>query len=243
MWLSGFKRKLSITPSPFPIPVDGMWFIGALPQHIKHGYDEKSTIAYIRRHVKPGDRFVDIGANYGYFTVLAGKQGATVETYEPDDTSFRRAKWNVWINGLSSKVVVHNLAVSDRSGIATFFQIKPGSGNNSMVSWLDKPTKKVKVTTVPYTGHYDLCKIDVEGVELQVLKGLAHRGKAIVEFCLPLLNSTSIKASMFLKEVRSMGWDIYDMNEQKTTDEELIAAAESSYYKTINLLLIPHQTV
>lgn len=108
-----------------------------------------------------------------------------------------------------------------------------------MVPWLDKPTKKVQVTTVPYTGYYDLCKIDVEGVELQVLKGLTHRGKAIVEFCLPLLNSTPIKAGMFLKEVRSMGWDIYSMDEQKMNDEELMAAAEASYWKTINLLLVP----
>lgn len=132
MWLSGLKRKLSITPSPFPIPVDGMWFIGALPQHIKHGYDEKSTIAYIRRNVKPGDKFVDIGANYGYFTVLAGKQGATVETYEPDATSFRRTKWNVSINGLSSEVVIHNQAVSDKNGVAVFFQVGPGS---AIIRW------------------------------------------------------------------------------------------------------------
>ncbi|MDB5225395.1 MAG: methyltransferase, FkbM family [Candidatus Adlerbacteria bacterium] len=236
---SQLKRRVSITPSPFPIPVDGMWLFGALPQHIRHGYDEKSTIAYFRRHIKPATVFIDIGANYGYFTVLAGKLGATVETFEPDKTSFRRTSWNVRLNGLSRKVTLHNTAVSDTSGVATFYIDKPGSGLNSLVPGVLKNAKETRVTIEPYEGYYDFCKIDVEGAELQVLKGLRHKGIVVAEFCPSRLDEMGLGARTFLQEVRTMGWKVYSMDEVELTDQEAINLAALEYRDTINLLLIP----
>ena len=81
-----------------------------------HEY-ERSERIFLQRFLRPGDCFVDIGANIGLFTVLAaatvGPSG-TVLAFEPGSTSRRRLLENIELNRLTN-VVVESRALSNRA--------------------------------------------------------------------------------------------------------------------------------
>jgi FkbM family methyltransferase len=135
--------------------------------------------AFIRRNVRRGGTFVDVGANIGTYTVRAGQlvgaEGRVV-AIEAHPFIFGFLKRNVIINGLSNTVVVH-AAVGAQAGVVTmsYRDNNPGEthvsvdaalrGEQVSVQSLDQLLAKLGVVTVDYL------KIDVEGFELPVLKG------------------------------------------------------------------------
>ena len=82
-----------------------------------HGYAPQET-ALVRALLRPGHTFVDVGANWGYFTLLGahlvGPHGRVV-AFEPDPRLFRTLAWNLRANALS-RVRALPLAAADRAG-------------------------------------------------------------------------------------------------------------------------------
>src|SRR5687767_1442698 len=99
------------------------------------GLYELDTYRVIRRLLKPGMRFVDCGANIGYFTLLAAKlvgAGGRVDAIEPDPQNRRRLVENLRRNGMGDVVRVHDVAVSSRAATVTLYH--PGRGNHGQAS-------------------------------------------------------------------------------------------------------------
>jgi len=67
-----------------------------------------------KRHLVPGDLFVDIGANIGIYTIYAADIGASVIACEPDPRNYARLVENVEFNGYEVQTL--NVAVADRPG-------------------------------------------------------------------------------------------------------------------------------
>lgn len=164
-------------------------------------------VAYLRR----GDVFVDVGANIGYFSVFAalavGPDGK-VHAVEPEPANLALLQKNLELNGLSN-VEVHAVAASDRSGQATLYRDGFNSGGHSL---LQKPqvqnTTSVSVTTLDALldtkGSPRLIKIDVQGSEVDVLKGMSEllrrdgsKPGLIVEFAPTALAKRNQLAELF----------------------------------------------
>ena len=64
--------------------------------------------------------FVDVGGNYGIYTILAGLTRADVEihTFEPLREAVDHLHQNAALNGIAKRVTVHDLALSDSAGQA-----------------------------------------------------------------------------------------------------------------------------
>jgi FkbM family methyltransferase len=86
-----------------------------------NGMPDFREMTFIQRYLRPGDTFVDIGANVGVYTLLAaalvGARGR-VHAFEPGAMTRKQLNENVALNRLSC-VSVHGLAVSDRAGSAS----------------------------------------------------------------------------------------------------------------------------
>jgi FkbM family methyltransferase len=145
---------------------------------------EPATFAFIRTHCKPGQTVFDIGAHFGLFTVvmarLVGPTGQ-VFSFEPTALTRKVLRRTVRINGCTTVVQVRPEAVAQRTGDAMFYDTgDPGSNANSLVSTLRRHLR----TTVPtvslddFVGargiKVDALKIDVEGAELEVLRGASE---------------------------------------------------------------------
>ncbi len=108
-------------------------------------------------NIKPGDVVVDAGAAWGSYAITAGLLGATAYAYEPHPAFCKEMAENVQLNGLNDKVHIFEAGLSDREHYMDWDELK-----NIRLVALDEHAGGRRI---------DFIKIDVEGQELEVLKG------------------------------------------------------------------------
>jgi FkbM family methyltransferase len=125
--------------------------------------------------------FLDIGANVGYFTVAVGNRlghGGQVHAFEPHPGLAGLIQRSVHLNSLEPVVKVWQIAVSDQEGTVDLFYPDDHLGRGTASRHIDEPGKQVSVRSyildrlLPADLSVDLVKIDVEGHELHVLRGM-----------------------------------------------------------------------
>jgi len=134
---------------------------------------------------------VDVGANIGRHTLAMAKTGGIVFAIEPDKDSMKLLKQNISINKMESKIKIIQKACSFEPGIATFYRdpIYPTSNSITIKKNETMIEENVEVDTIDNicSGYkVDLIKVDVEGGELNALKGATkvintHHPKIIFE--------------------------------------------------------------
>lgn len=133
---------------------------------------EPRTTQFIKDHLKPGQTFVDVGSQAGYYALLAASLGAKVDAFEPCSSTFKVLTENVWhLNDYGDTVNLHNVALSDKNGMEKLF-IRDTPGQNSMIR---TGTHFEMVETIRFDENFDVpdwLKIDVEGFESHVLDGM-----------------------------------------------------------------------
>ena len=146
------------------------------------GVWEPHLTYWIQDRLKPGDTFVDVGANIGYFMLLAascvGQNGWCV-AIEASPSIFDLLNENLELNNIGSRVRTVNLAASDQDGTLTVYGGPSGNlGLTTMVPNHDLPiettinAKPLKdILTEQEIGGARLIKIDVEGLEGPVVRG------------------------------------------------------------------------
>ena len=147
------------------------------------GVWEPHLTAWIQGRLRPGDTFVDVGANVGYYTLLAascvGQRGHVI-AIEASPSIFGLLKNNVQRNGIGTQVRSLNVAASDEAGTVTVYG---GPKNNlGLTSTLPREDFKIEATvqSMPLRDILTddemttarLIKIDVEGLEGPVVRGL-----------------------------------------------------------------------
>jgi len=132
--------------------------------------------------LRPGGTFIDVGANKGDFSLLAAKlvgRNGRVLSFEPEPTNCQWIAKSVKLNGYDN-ITLYELALSDTNGRAQLYLGKK-SGWHTLVKgqpYRSEGVLKVATRTLDRvlgerTGNsrVDMMKIDVEGAELEVLKG------------------------------------------------------------------------
>lgn len=120
-----------------------------------------------RQVLKPGDLFVDVGANVGSYTIWAGDIGAEVIALEPAEDTYALLVKNVAINGYP--VTTMCVAAGAVFGTARFTsgrdalnRLDPEGGVETEIVTIDSIIKDRMVAGM---------KVDVEGFEIEVLRG------------------------------------------------------------------------
>jgi tRNA/tmRNA/rRNA uracil-C5-methylase (TrmA/RlmC/RlmD family) len=85
----------------------------------KSGTWEPKTTDYIKKHLKKGQTFVDVGANVGYYSILASELGAKVIAFEPSKDNRELLEQNIKDN--NCEVQVYSQALSNVSGNAILY--------------------------------------------------------------------------------------------------------------------------
>lgn len=130
--------------------------------------------------VQGGDVIVDVGANIGYYSMLAAlklKQdylNGRVIAFEPNLQNFDLLKKNVEANRLEN-VEFKNLAVGDHDGDIKLFLSKENKGDHQVYYSADREFESCKMVTLDdffdNDEQIDILKIDTQGYDLFVLKG------------------------------------------------------------------------
>jgi len=158
-------------------------------RHIaRHGSWEPHIMAILQRHLKPGDTYVDVGANVGVmaFTAAAavGPTGRVL-AFEPHPDNIRNFLTGVLVNDFKN-VQLHGFALSDAQSIFSLF----GTSNGYLMPGGQTVFQTVALPGDPILAdlpRLDFLKIDIEGHEPQALKGIdktlrKHRPIVLGEF-------------------------------------------------------------
>lgn len=139
-----------------------------------HEYDD---MAFVLHLLRPGDLFIDIGANIGTYTVLAGKVvGADVMAIEPLPATFSHLENNIHYNRILSRVTAKNIGLAGQRG-NLLFSADLDTMNHIVDASYQGSTVHVDVLSLDELlegRHPFAMKIDVEGFETQVLSGGAR---------------------------------------------------------------------
>jgi len=161
------------------------------------GYWEIWLNQFFARTMKPGMTVVDVGANYGYYTMLFGdittRKGQVIAV-EPNPAAAELLRQSVRLNGFDSHVQVVQAALGATEGGSAQFVVPYGEPKNAHLSALshsDGTLHSVSLTTLDHLtaglDRVDFIKIDAEGSEEAIIAGMQtllhrHRPALVLEF-------------------------------------------------------------
>ncbi|MDB5155374.1 MAG: hypothetical protein JWR50_81 [Mucilaginibacter sp.] len=183
----------------------------------------------IRVSLKDGDTAIDVGGNIGLQSIRMSQavgKGGRVYSFEPLNYLQEKFKKNVALNRVDN-ITIFPLALSDTESTAEF-TIDPNGDNQGTFSLADtgpgaeKQSVDIKIADLMpelaalQTLH--LVKIDVEGFEFQVLRGMKgllqkHKPRIIFEYDTPLWARTGQDIKACYQFLGNMGYSFYQVTE------------------------------
>ena len=188
-------------------------------------------VAFMRAALKPGMRFIDVGAHWGLLTLLGShlvSQAGHVLALEPDPRMLAKLRFNLQLNHISN-VQVFEVAATDREGKVALTGSAPEDKDWAASRLVDHAGPGASTFVVrgrrlddflgdTGTDGADLIKIDVEGAEKLVLQGMEsglneHRYKRILLELHPLeLKKRSVAISEITDFLSAKGYVGYQLD-------------------------------
>lgn len=234
-----FFKKLytKLKKTPFKSKINGIVFgfdfsYDPAIKDMFSGTYEVETINALKKYLKPGDTFIDVGANIGYVSTnalgLVGKNGS-VHSFEPVPKYFGKLK-QVKEDNPGYNMQINNFALGEKDGQAEIQVTNLGNiGWNTMVpGFMSKDTteESIKVPVYrleDYIRKHDvkniaLIKIDTEGFEFPILKGLSgfldtaqKKPVFIVEVALGAYKLLGNSVQQLVDYMGKYGYESYDI--------------------------------
>ena len=183
---------------------------------VKGTYEPEETKIF-KENIEEGMIVIDIGANIGYYTLIASKlvgDKGKVYAFEPDIRSYNLLVKNIKINKCNNVIPILK-AVSNKSGNSTLFinNLEATSSSLSKENCRNR-TNSIKVKTVTLDesfGKIDIIKMDVEGAERIIIEGgkrvLKNNNlKILMEFNIKMLKSLGTDKSILLNQLKLLGY-------------------------------------
>ncbi len=175
---------------PSKISIPGIYFqptITTLPRSMEWGMYEPTTKSVFKRILKSGDSVIDVGANVGYFSAVAlsivGHQGQ-VHSFEPVPEYFselkllqsRNPKSPLFIHqvALGDEECKKNMAVGSAENIGWNTLVTELMQKDHLRSLIEVPVIRLDRYLLENKLQPKLIKIDAEGYEFPILRGLGH---------------------------------------------------------------------
>lgn len=142
-------------------------------------YDVNPLLTKALEHTRHRRTMIDVGANNGFYSLVASLFFDRVEAFEPCARTFKRLTRNIELSS-KANVRAHQLGLSSRGGLAPMLVCESTPGQNSVVTSrreADRETEMIQLATLDdlvkrlRLDQIDFVKIDVEGHELHVLGG------------------------------------------------------------------------
>jgi FkbM family methyltransferase len=170
------------------LPFGAKWALeeSGLDAQLRSGAFERAETHFVERFLRPGMTALDIGAHHGYYTLLAsilvGTQGRVI-AFEPSPRERIRLERHVRLNKCTN-VLIEQVALGASPGKAELFLVE---GMEDYCNSLRPPAVNAETHKVPVNlttldeflssaalAEVHFVKLDVEGAELDVLKGASN---------------------------------------------------------------------
>jgi FkbM family methyltransferase len=217
---------------------------------------EPNNTKFLKSNLKKGMNVINVGANIGYFTLLAAREvgpEGKVFAFEPFPKTVALLQKNIDSNKYENVTVVP-MAVSDKKELS-YLSLKTDSGYNFVSSTRSAEYESIEITTTTLDDHYDVrlkldfAIIDAEGYEPRVIEGMKNildknpKIQIITEYNPHTLKAAGSSDEQFLEKLELLGLDIQIVSEDGTLKkyfkDDLL---EIKYPNTATLFLTKSQT-
>lgn len=188
---------------------------------------EDTYVKFWNSLLRKGDIVFDIGANIGYYSMLAAKRispEGRVYSFEPVSSTFACLKENAGMNNFEN-IILTNAGVSDTKGTTKIYVAditNTGTSSLAMQGNFSGVTEEVFIITIDEfaeenrTSRADIIKIDVEGCEYNALKGMkklleSYKPLVLIEIVderLKLFDSSKENIFDFFESIGFFGFEI-----------------------------------
>ena len=215
------------------------------------GVYERQKTELFKKMVKEGMVVVDLGANIGYYTLMAARlvgESGRVFAFEPEPNNYALLVKNIEANGYSN-VIPMRKAVSNKNGEIKLF-LAPEARDTSRIydSQNGRESMVIKATCLDeffkdYDGNIDFIKIDIEGAEMLALEGMTEtirRNKKLViitECHAEGLSMCGSSPEAYLGKLMEYNFKLYQMKEP-LTPIDIATAVRRCGHSAINLLCL-----
>jgi len=156
--------------------------VGFAAHLMLEGFWEFGITEFIARHVKPGMTVLDLGANFGYYTLLMAElvgHNGRLMAFEPNPFAAKLLGRSIDINGMSRIAALDTRAIWNESGQSLTFCVPVNEPKNARVVGAGKESagiSDITVTTLALDDlplqNVDFIKIDIEGAEQRMWSGM-----------------------------------------------------------------------
>jgi FkbM family methyltransferase len=171
------KSRLTNQPTQYQFTQNAKIYawkgLAGVTGNIYCGLMEYEDMGFLLHFLRPNDKFFDIGANIGSYTLLASAEvGAHSTCFEPVPSTYQSLINNIALNNIEHITQPHNIGLGKENGNIKFTQgldTVNHVATEGEMNTIDVPVKKLDDITI---GNMPLLiKIDVEGFETEVLNG------------------------------------------------------------------------
>ena len=186
------------------------------PYLLHRGTWEESTGALLHRLLCPGARFLDVGANVGFFSLFLHRvvPDVQIDAVEPHPVLHALLRANLWANSVHAHI--HNVALGDQRRLLSLTSEPMNPGDSRVAAQSPDGRYDLVVPVVAADDlfarrTFDVVKIDVQGFEPEVLLGMQriiHDSPGIVlvaEFWPTSLEERGLDPAEVLERYRKMG--------------------------------------
>lgn len=193
------------------------------------GMWEPQYTALFRRLVRPGDTVFDLGANHGVYTLLAAAlagPAGRVHAFEPNPRLADLAEMSARLNGYGAMVTMHRFCASDANGSTwlVFEDAFSGGGTQNRAGTEGETAIACRTAILDEIFadsalRVDVVKIDVEGSEGRVLRGMRQLlarspdVRILMEFAPAMLAGSGVPAPELTGMLEGLGlspWTVGD---------------------------------
>lgn len=198
-----------------------------LDQHDEAGHSvildsENEEMKILKKLIHVGDTVIDIGANIGFYTLLfrsiVGKTGNVI-SFEPEPKNFALLKKTISVNKFEN-VNIYQKAVGNKNS-KTKIKLSDKIGSHQISNTGDIEIDCIRLDD--YINSADFVKLDVEGYEIEVLKGmpnlLRQKISLMSEFQIKLLKNHSNPIEFF-NILNENGFSFNDMRDNMSPISE-----------------------
>lgn len=215
------------------------------------GYYDKPGILFLKKNLRPGEVFVDIGANIGAYTLIAAKlvtQSGKVFAFEPAKYVYDQLQNNILLNAFEN-IQVEKLALFNKN---TVLSLKISSSANLGMSSIhnhDEETGEIEMVPAITgddffmqinTTKIDLIKLDIEGAELFALQGLRQtiqkfRPLIVTELSAAILQRSKINKTDIIDFMKQLHYEIRGIN----VEGAIVSIDENNLNDSENVAFVP----
>jgi len=179
-----------------------------------------------------GDTVIDVGANIGYFSHLASQvvgESGKIIAFEPDQSVIPLLYENIQLNN-AKNITVETVALSDHTGEA-YLQAETVHLGHAHLAQSGQPVKLVQLADYLKANNLrpKLIKMDIEGAEVQALKGLGiiRDCHLIIEVNKESLRDFDLTVSDLMNQIKSCGFTPHIIIDE--TKKQLIPYSKETF--------------